>query len=271
MAITEFQRKICRLIADSRKKTGVSYIAGGVSLNHLTESTRISNDIDIFNDSRDALDVGWDMDRKLLEQHGYNLEIIRERPSFIEAMISDECDKVIMQWTCDSAFRFFPLVEHEDFGLTLHPLDLATNKALALVGRLEVRDWIDILTSHKKIQHFALIAWAACGKDPGFSPEMILAEARRSAHYTQGEIDALLFSDAPPSAAELSLKWRRILDSAEKIISFLPPEHAGKCILDEYGNLFKGDLPELITAIENETIIFHEGTLHGAYPVIKDQ
>ena len=28
----------------------------------------------------------------------------------------------------------FPLLEHEQLGLTLHPFDLATNKVLALVG-----------------------------------------------------------------------------------------------------------------------------------------
>ena len=38
--------------------------------------------------------------------------------------------------TC--SFRFFPLVEHEELGLTLHPFGLATNKVLALIGRLEV-------------------------------------------------------------------------------------------------------------------------------------
>ncbi|NQT83092.1 hypothetical protein HQ563_08715 [bacterium] len=55
-------------------------------------------------------------------------------------------DSVLIQWTRDSAYRFFPLVQHEEFGLVLHPFDLATNKTLALVGRLEVRDWIDLIT-----------------------------------------------------------------------------------------------------------------------------
>jgi hypothetical protein len=36
-------------------------------------------------------------------------------------------------------------VRHPDFGLTLHPFDLATNKVLALVGRTEVRDWVDMV------------------------------------------------------------------------------------------------------------------------------
>src|SRR5262245_44561303 len=33
-------------------------------------------------------------------------------------------------------YRFFPLLEHPDFGLTLHPFDLASNKVLGLAGRL---------------------------------------------------------------------------------------------------------------------------------------
>ena len=53
-------------------------------------------------------------------------------------------DSVLIQWARDNAFRFFPLLEDDLLGLTLHPLDLASNKLLALVGRLEPRDWIDL-------------------------------------------------------------------------------------------------------------------------------
>ena len=55
MAVTEFQRSICRLIADHRKRSGVSYVAGGVVLNLLLEATRLSRDIDIFHDAEEAL------------------------------------------------------------------------------------------------------------------------------------------------------------------------------------------------------------------------
>jgi hypothetical protein len=43
-----------------------------------------------------------------------------------------------------------------------------TNKLLALVGRVEVRDWIDIIESSERIQPLGYLAWAACGKDPGY-------------------------------------------------------------------------------------------------------
>ena len=40
------------------------------------------------------------------------------------------------------------LVEHPDFGLALHPFDLATNKVLALVGRLEACAWWPVPRRH---------------------------------------------------------------------------------------------------------------------------
>jgi hypothetical protein len=166
MAVTEFQRAICRLFARSRIEQGDSYVAGGVALNTLIGAPRVSRDIDLFHDTREALAVTWESDRKQLLSHGYELEIRRERPTFVEAVARKEGDAVVLEWLCDSAYRFFPLVEHPDFGLTLHPFDLATNKVLALVGRLEVRDWVDTMMCSERLQHLGLLAWAACGKDP---------------------------------------------------------------------------------------------------------
>jgi hypothetical protein len=40
----------------------------------------------------------------------------------------------------DNDFRFFPAQRDEVFGYVLHPLDLATNKAMAAAGRREPRD-----------------------------------------------------------------------------------------------------------------------------------
>jgi hypothetical protein len=59
----------------------------------------------------------------------------------VEADVRRGGESVLIQWAHDSAYRFFPLVEHDDLGLTLHPFDLATSKVLALVGRVEPRDF----------------------------------------------------------------------------------------------------------------------------------
>lgn len=47
MALTPFQRAICRLIAEHRIASGESYVAGGVALK-LTGASRISRDLDLF-------------------------------------------------------------------------------------------------------------------------------------------------------------------------------------------------------------------------------
>ena len=111
--------------------------------------------------------------------------------SFIEARVRRDAESVLIQWARESAYRFFPLVRHDHLGLVLHPYDLATGKVLALVGRVESRDFVDTLACDREIQPLGYLAWAACGKDPGFSPLSILEHAARSVRYSQAELSAL--------------------------------------------------------------------------------
>jgi hypothetical protein len=186
MALTPFQRELCHLLAESRIASGESYVAGGAALNEVLGGPRVSRDVDLFHDTDAALDASWRADRELLEQRGFVVHPVRERPAFVEAEVQRAGDSVLLQWVRDSAYRFFPLVEHDEFGLTLHPVDLATNKVLALVGRLEVRDWVDVIECSERLQPLGYLAWAACGKDPGFSPAGILEHAAHSARYLTG-------------------------------------------------------------------------------------
>jgi len=217
MAATAFQRQLCRLIARSRRDSGDSYVAGGVALNTLLQAPRISRDIDLFHDTDEALRTSWKNDRDVLTRDGYSLDVIREAPAYVEVLVSKGADRVIVQWLRESAFRFFPLVEDEDFGLVLHPFDLATNKVLALAGRLEPRDWIDVLTTHDKLQPLGYLVWAACGKDPGFGPTSILAEARRSGRYSQAELNELAFDGSAPDARVMGAKWHGMLLEAQTV------------------------------------------------------
>jgi hypothetical protein len=268
MAITKFQREVCRLVARHRIESGVSYVAGALALNAFTDSPRVSNDIDVFHDRAEAVAASWEQDRKALENAGYSIRLLRELKGFVQAEVSAGPNSVLFEWVADSAYRFFPLVTHDDFGLTLHPFDLATNKVLALVGRLEARDWVDTLRCHSKIQPLGYLAWAACGKDPGFSPSAILEHAARSARYSRAEIEGLSFSGPPPDAAELSQAWHLMLDEARTIVSILPPAEAGKCVIDGQAELFMGSPAEVSSELEASRIQFHEGSLHGALPRI---
>ena len=269
MALTPFQQTICRLLSENRIRIGESYVAGGSALNMLTRSPRISRDIDLFHDSLTALEASWDMDRNSLMENGYDLRIVHERSGYIEVVVARGSDSVLIQWTRDSAFRFFPLIQDDILGLTLHPFDLATNKVLALVGRLEIRDWVDMVQSHLHIQHLGLLVWAACGKDPGFGPLSILQHADRSGHYTQPELDRLVFESEPPAIQTLSKQWKTMLTEAREIVGLLPSETAGHCVLTSDGTLFNGSIEELEQHLSAQQILFHKGTIGGAFPLLK--
>jgi len=269
MAVTPYQQAICRLLAENRIRIGETYVAGGTALNLLTGGPRISRDIDLFHDTTAALEASWDADRKTLEQAGYELDVLRERPGYIEAVVRKKDEAVLIQWTRDSAYRFFPLIEHDLLGLALHPFDLATNKTLALVGRLEARDWVDTIQCHETVQPLGYLVWAACGKDPGFSPRSILEQAGRTGRYSRDELDALAYEDAPPDAAELARKWHGMLAEARDIVEIPPPETAGQCILTAAGELYTASAERLRHDLDHGTVRFHSGRIGGAFPELR--
>ncbi len=100
-------------------------------------AARISRDIDLFHDTTAAVAASWAADCQVLEAHGYQIRVEREREGFVEAVVSRGAESELVQWAADSAFRFFPLVEHEDFGLTLHAM---LQEAREIVATLPPRE-----------------------------------------------------------------------------------------------------------------------------------
>jgi hypothetical protein len=247
-------------------RSGESYVAGGAALNELLRAPRLSRDIDLFHDTEEALAESWRADRASLETGGYTVRVFRERPGFVEAEVLRDDNIVIVQWARDSAYRFFPLVRHDDLGLVLHPFDLATSKVLALVGRVEPRDFIDTLTCNETVQPFGYLAWAACAKDPGFSPAAILEEAARANRYSSAELQGLDFEGEPPDPGQLSRGWHAMLATARDIVGVLPADEVGRAVLAAGGGLFRGAPVALRAALAAGQILFHEGSIRGAMP-----
>ena len=270
MAVTAFQSEVLRVIAKNRVANGETYVAGGLALNHLLHRPRISNDIDVFNNSYEAMTAAADMDRAALAAAGYGVEVKRERDFIVEVTVSRGGESTDVQWVQDSAYRFFPLVEDEMLGVTMHPFDLATNKLLALAGRRVPRDWVDVITCHERLQPLPYLAWAACGKDLGYSPAFILDMAMR-VRYVQEELDAAIESEEPLDAACLCQKWHEMIAAARNTIRLIPAEEAGKAVLTKDGELFRGTDEEFLAALSAGEIVFHEGHLGGAWPRIVEK
>lgn len=84
------------------------------------------------------------------------------------------------------------------------------------------------------------------------------------------EIAALQYDGQPPNASDLALRWHDMLDEAHQLISILPPEHSGKCVLLRDRSLFSGGEPDLRAAISANALVFQSGSIRGALPVVTD-
>lgn len=269
MALTPLQRDICRLLADRRVRSGESYVAGAVALNELLGGRRLSRDIDFFHDTEEAVAASWEADRATLVEAGYRVTALRERPGLVEARVERGSEGVRLEWARDSAFRFFPLVEHPELGLALHPFDLATNKVLALAGRREARDWVDLLQCHERLQPLGYLVWAACGKDPGFGPPALLGHLRRAGRFSAEEVEELAFEGPPPDPAALARAWHAALEEAEALLEVLPPTAVGTCVLFGENDLCRLDPRALRRALADRQVCFRSGSIRGALPQIR--
>ena len=183
MPLTDFQREILATLASSHAPD--SYLAGGAALHFAPNSLRYSHDLDFFHDSAERVATAFAEDTLLLEAAGYGLDLQLSQPGFIRAIVRRDDLATQIDWAHDSAWRFMPLVPDSLGGFLLHEVDLAINKTLALAGRDEPRDFVDIVFAHDRILSLGALTWAAVGKavsarDEGSLPECI-ADALREA------------------------------------------------------------------------------------------
>ncbi|MEO8596112.1 MAG: hypothetical protein ABI759_22525 [Candidatus Solibacter sp.] len=227
MPLSKLQVDILRLLAAHRDPE--SYVAGATPLNR--DAARYSSDIDVFHDREERVAVAALADATVLRDAGYRVDWLRQLPLIYTAEVSAVDDATRLEWVVDSDFRFFPTVPDKTFGYMLHPVDLATNKAMAAAGRREVRDLVDLVTVHQSILPLGAVIWAAVEKSPGFTPEGLIAEIRRNANYPPADWRALATSD-PIDPKAITSQLRSALDQAEKFAAAMPTEKMGLLFLD---------------------------------------
>jgi hypothetical protein len=124
--LTKIQTDILSLLAANRDPE--SYVAGGIALNR--DAPRYSGDIDVFNAREERAAAAAACDVQTLEAAGYGVRWIRREPAIDTAEITGQAGATRLEWVVDSEFRFFPIMKDDTFGYALHPVDLATNKAM---------------------------------------------------------------------------------------------------------------------------------------------
>lgn len=224
MPLTGFQAGLARLLAKNRSPD--SYLAGGAAIHIEPNTSRYSNDLDYFQDSAERVAKAFDEDNRLLQGNGYQVTVDMQQPGYVRARVQKGGEATKIEWSHDSAWRFLPTLRHEEYGYQLHPIDLAVNKVLALVGRNEARDFVDIFHVDENVLSLGALCWAAAGKDPGFTPLSLLELLRRRGKYQPEDFDRLMLTK-PVDLPAMKRKWMAALDSAEEFIRSRPAEEIG--------------------------------------------
>lgn len=224
MPLTEFQRRVLALLASSRSPD--SYLAGGAALHFAPNSVRYSNDLDFFHDSVARVASAFAGDEALLRAEGYLLELELSQPGFVRAVVRMDDQATRIDWAHDSAWRFMPPVWDALGGYLLHEIDLAVNKALALAGRDEPRDFVDILFIHDRILPLGALCWAAAGKDPGFTPLSLLELLKRRGRYRPEDFTRLELA-MPFDLRAAKGTWLAALEEADTFARGRPADEAG--------------------------------------------
>lgn len=254
MPLSKIQTELLHLLASHRDPE--SYVAGSTPLTRNT--TRYSNDIDIFHDREERVAQAAQQDTAFLEKQGFALRWLRRDPAIHTVIVERDGLRTKLEWVADSDFRFFPTIPDESFGFILHPADLATNKVAAAYGRREPRDIVDLLTIQERIMPIGAAVWASAGKALGLTPEGIIDEIRRTARYTAEEF-ARVASDPPVDPAATMTRLRQVLSEAEEFVMKLPTEKIGLLFLKD-GRVVQPD-PEHLDQYQT-----HAGSRRGQWP-----
>ncbi len=259
MPITAIQAEVLRLIAANRSPE--SYLAGATVIHRGDDTPRYSRDLDFFHDLAESIVSSAERDAATLREAGHEIQWLLRSPTIHRAVVTAGRRQLKIEWAQDSAFRFFPVLEDKRFGYRLHDADAAVNKVLALAGRDEIRDFVDVLHLDENYLSLGGMAWAACGKDPGFTPGFLLEHAGRHTAYAQADLDRLDLR-TPLEIGNLKKSWLEALGEAKKLVAGLPAEEIGCLYLGPDRNPVTPDP----SADSFPALIRHRGSVRGAWP-----
>jgi hypothetical protein len=265
MPLTALQKDVLAILADNRSEE--SHFAGGVVLNAAENTARFSHDLDIFHELAEEVTRASNRDVESLRRADFEVETPsrygewEKDATFRKARVSRSNEIVEVDWAADSAFRFFPIERDPVLGWRLHLFDVATNKALALSARTEMRDYVDIVELHRTYP-LPAICWAACGKDPGFSPLSLLKMMRRFAKVDPAKLEEIQARKLDPVA--LKMAWIEMSDRAEaemiRVADEQPDLPIGVAFVDASGKPgWIGDDP---------TLRLHAPSVRGCWPTV---
>jgi len=105
--------------------------------------------------------------------------------------------------------------------------------------------------------------WAACGKDPGYTPSLLLETADRHVHFQDSDLKGEMLA-RPLDLKELKKEWLNARDAADRLFSQLPEEDLGCLYLDSSNNPVNPEPRQSSFS----SLKRHFGCIRGAWPKI---
>lgn len=263
LPLTPFQKSVCQLLAQNRSPE--SHLAGGAALHFEPHSVRFSVDLDYFHDSETRVAHSFEIDKRLLEENGFTIKTDVQFRGYIRGTVKKQSESTKIEWAQDSDWRFLPVLKHPDMGYVLSPVDLAINKLLALVGRDEIRDFVDTIVNCESILPLGAQIWAACGKDPGYSPTGLLSLLKRRGKYRPEDLKRLYLAKEV-SLIDLKEKFQSALLDAEQFLTDAPSDQLG-CLF--FSKSLRTFVQPVFSSPQNDAVP-HYGRPGGVIPIVDE-
>ncbi len=163
--LSPLQERIARIIAGLSEAEDFA-LAGGGALIVRGDIDRKTRDLDFFGLSAAAVDRLVPAAERALREAGFRVKRVQEGPGFARFVVENEDDRTEVDLASDA--RLFPADEGPGFQI-LSAEELAVDKLLAVFGRAEARDFVDLEALEARFGLDRLFELAA-EKDRGFEP-----------------------------------------------------------------------------------------------------
>jgi hypothetical protein len=163
--LSDLQLRVARIIAGLVEAEDFA-LAGGAALIVRGDVERATRDLDFFGTSADAVDHLVPAAESALQQAGFQVDRLIDSPGFTRFVVANELDRTEVDLASDA--RLFPTESGPGFDL-LSSEELAADKVLAVFGRAEARDFVDLMYIEPRFGLTRLFELAR-EKDSGFSP-----------------------------------------------------------------------------------------------------
>lgn len=165
--LTPLQKQVAAIVASLAEAEGFA-LAGGAALIARGEVQRQTRDLDFFGLTPAAVDRLVPAVDRALQNAGLVVRHVQENPGFARLIVESEDDRTELDLAADA--RLFPAEPGEPAPM-LSGQELAVDKVLAVFGRAEARDFLDLAAVEARYSLDRLFELAA-EKDRGFTPEM---------------------------------------------------------------------------------------------------